>query len=221
MFLGGRDGRHVGTPGGAALLCAVTGVVFALALGLTVWRMVLRERIRPRPGHPTRAFPFPPRFGLALPAFFAWLFVLILASAFALAGVEPGVIVGVSVSAALVGPFAAFGWLHVRRRAEYRRALASGELDGWREAVMKAQSSHRSGFWGTLVMTSLVSLFVFVPLGVVVVASFGVWSREVEQGLVALAVVLPVPVAAGAWLVPRARNKAERKRELEGASSGD
>jgi hypothetical protein len=70
-------------------------------------------------------------------------------------------------------------------------------------------------------MTSIVGLLVVAPLGVVVVASFGAWSREAEQGLVALAVVLPVPVAAGAWLVPRARNEAERKRELEGASLRD
>ncbi len=205
----------------AILVAAVACVVFASALGVAVWRMISRERRAPRRGRPARAFPLPPRFGLALPAFLAYVLVVIVATAFAVAGVGPGVFVGVTVSVVLVSPFAAFGWLHVKMRREYDRALASGELDVWRETVLRLERSERPGFWGTLVVASIVSLFVIMPLAMVVAASFGVAGGEVRGGLVALAVVLPVPVAAGAWLVPRARNDAERRQELEGASSCD
>jgi len=168
-----------------------------------------------------RAFPLPPRFAFALPAFIAYVLVVIVATVFQLAGVEPGVLMGVAVTAALVSPFAAFGWLHVKRRREYRRALASGELDGWREAALRVARSRRAGFWGTLVVTSLVSVFIVAPAAIAVAVSFGVGGREVTDGLFTLAVVLPVPVAAGAWLVPVARNEAERRRELNEASSSD
>jgi len=169
----------------------------------------------------TRAFPLPPRFGLALPAFMAWVLVVIVAAVSRLAGAEPGALMGIAASAALVSPFVAFGWLHVKRRREYRRALASGELDGWREAALRVARSRRAGFWGTLVVASLVSLFVVAPLATVLVASFGVGGADIQGGLFTLAVVLPVPVAAGAWLVPMARNEAERRRELNDASSSD
>ena len=205
----------------AVLVATIAGVVCVSALAAAVWRMVSRERRAPRPGHQARAFPLPPRFGWALPAFLAWVLVVIVATAFSLVGVKPGVLMGVTVSAVLVSPFAALGWLHVKMRKEYRRALASGELDDWREAVLKLARSRRPGFWGTLVVASLVSLFVIAPAAMMVVASFGIAGGEVHDGLVALAVVLPVPVAAGAWLIPCARNEAERKQELEGASSCD
>ncbi len=210
------DGRHVGTPGGAVLLGAIAGIAFGTALGVAVWRMVSRARRAPRPGHPTRAFPLPPRFGLALPGIAAWVLVVTLAAALGHAGVEPGPVMGLVVASALAAPFAACGFLHHRRRREYCRALASGELDGWRGVALKLARSHRPGFWGTLVVTALASMFIVLPLVFVVVGSFGVESREVGQGLVALAVVLPVPVAVGVWLVPQARSEAERKREYEG-----
>jgi hypothetical protein len=202
-----------------AFLAPAAGFVFALALGVAVWRMVSRERRTPRPGRRTRAYPLPPRFGWALPAFLAYVLVVIVTTAFGLAGVGPGVIAGVTVSAVLVSPFAAFGWLHVKMRREYTRALASGELDGWRETVLRLERSGRPGFWGTLVVASLVGMFVIVPAATMVVAAFGIAGREVVGGLVALAVVLPIPVAAGVWLIPRASNEVERRRELESAAS--
>jgi len=174
-----------------------------------------------RPHGRARAFPLPPRFALALPAFIAYVLVVIVAAVSRLAGAEPGVLMGVMVSSGLISPFAAFGWLYYRRRREYRRALASGELDGWREAALRVARSRRPGFWGTLVVASLGSVLVVAPAAIAVAVSFGVGGREVTDGLFALAVVLPIPVAAGAWLIPTARNEAERRRELNDASSSD
>jgi hypothetical protein len=181
--------------------------------------MVASERRAPPAGHRRRAFPLPPRFGIALPGFLAWILVMVLACALDLAGVRQGALQGIAVSVVLVAPFAAFGWLHARRRREYLDALAAGELDEWRAALLKTCRARPAGFWATFVMVSLASVLIVLPTAMVVAAAFGVAYGHVRGGLVALAVVLPLPVSAAAWLVPTARNEAERRQELDAATS--
>lgn len=207
--------------GHAVLLSACAGIAFAAVLGYAVWRMVARERRAPPVGHAKHVFPLSPRFGLALPGLLAWMLVMVLACALDLAGVEPGALPGIAVTVASVAPFAAFGSLHARRRREYQSALAAGELDEWREALLKTGRSRPAGFWATFVVVSLVSVLVVLPTAIVIAGAFGVAYGEVRGGLVALAVVLPVPVAAGAWLVPTARNQVERRQALDAATSRD